>query len=186
MRGRPTRRHDPVVARVGSSPWSSRVLVVAWLAFMVWVPVNAWTTITRVDTSPTGDRPSGDTSGTTTCSSARTSRQGLTEEQQQGALRRRRTPRATRTDTIMLVHVSESGGKPVMVSLPARLLRARSPATEANKINAAYTFGGPKLLTATVENVTGMPHRRLRRDRVRRFRVGRRLVGGVDLCVPVT
>ena len=33
------------------------VLVVGWLAFMIWVPFHAWAGVQRVDASPAGDRP---------------------------------------------------------------------------------------------------------------------------------
>ncbi|HEV3013990.1 MAG TPA: LCP family protein [Actinomycetota bacterium] len=59
-----------------------------------------------------------------------------------------------RTDTIMVLHVSPGRDKAVMVSLPRDL---RSTVNgKANKINAAFAFGGPDLLVKTVEEATGL------------------------------
>ena len=128
------------------------LLVVSWIAFMIWVPVSAWSSVPRVDNIPEGERPA-DTSGHNYLLVGSDSREGLTKEQR----KKYATGNAAgnRTDTIMLVHVSESGGKPVMVSLP-RDSYVPIPGHNSNKINAAYSIGGPKLLTATVENVTGI------------------------------
>ena len=83
----------------------------------------------------------------------------------------------------MLVHVSESGGKPVMVSLP-RDSYVPIPGHGSNKINAAYSIGGPKLLTETVENVTGIHIDGYVEIGLGGFASVVDSVGGVDLCVP--
>jgi LCP family protein required for cell wall assembly len=59
-----------------------------------------------------------------------------------------------RTDTMMLLHIPESGG-PTLVSLP-RDSYVPIPGHGQNKLNAAYAYGGPKLLVQTVENLTGI------------------------------
>ena len=59
-----------------------------------------------------------------------------------------------RTDTIIVLHISPARDKAVMVSLP-RDLRT-SVDGRANKINAAFAFGGPDLLVKTVEQTTGL------------------------------
>ena len=109
------------------------------------------------------------------------SREGLTQEQR----KKYATGNAAgnRTDTIMLVHVSESGGKPVMVSLP-RDSYVPIPGHNSNKINAAYSIGGPKLLTATVENVTGIHIDGYVEIGLGGFASVVDSVGGVYLCVP--
>jgi LCP family protein required for cell wall assembly len=61
----------------------------------------------------------------------------------------------SRTDTIMLLHVSPRRDKVVLVSLP-RDLRTRING-HTDKINAAYALGGPDLLVKTVEETTGLP-----------------------------
>jgi LCP family protein required for cell wall assembly len=83
----------------------------------------------------------------------------------------------------MLVHVPESGGKPVMVSLP-RDSYVPIPGHGSNKINAAYSIGGPKLLTDTVEQVTGIHIDGYIEIGLGGFASVVDSVGGVDLCVP--
>ncbi|MEV0602981.1 LCP family protein [Streptomyces sp. NPDC050315] len=57
------------------------------------------------------------------------------------------------TDTVMLLHYGDSG--PYLVSLP-RDSYVAVPGHGKNKINAAYGLGGPKLLSRTVEQATGL------------------------------
>jgi LCP family protein required for cell wall assembly len=156
----PAERHTPPAAvpkrrraRKGRAVLLVVVLVVvAWLAFMVWVPFNAWNNVARVDNIPGGTRPT-DTSGYNYLLVGSDSRQGLTKAQRKEYATG--NAEGNRTDTIMLVHVSESGGKPVLVSIP-RDSYVPIPGYGSNKINAAFSFGGAKLLTETVEQVTGI------------------------------
>ena len=62
----------------------------------------------------------------------------------------------SRSDTIMLLHVPSNGTRPTLVSLP-RDSYVPIPGHGYNKLNAAYDFGGPKLLVQTVQNVTRLP-----------------------------
>ena len=62
----------------------------------------------------------------------------------------------SRSDTIMLLHVPSNGTRPTLVSLP-RDSYLPIPGHGYNKLNAAYAFGGPKLLVQTVQNATGLP-----------------------------
>ena len=83
------------------------------------------------------------------------SRGGLTAAQEnQLALGRDIT--GGRSDTIMLLHLPANGTRPTLVSIP-RDSYVPIPGNGYNKINAAYAIGGPKLLIATVQNVTGLP-----------------------------
>jgi LCP family protein required for cell wall assembly len=68
-----------------------------------------------------------------------------------------------RTDTILLVHYGSSG--PDLISIPRDSYvtipaytdsSGKSHSARRNKINAAYDFGGPKLLAETVEQATGV------------------------------
>ncbi len=61
-----------------------------------------------------------------------------------------------RSDTILLLHVPANSTRPTLVSLP-RDSYVPIPGHGYNKLNAAYAFGGPKLLVQTVQNVTGLP-----------------------------
>lgn len=60
----------------------------------------------------------------------------------------------SRTDTMMLLHVPRTGPT-VLLSIP-RDSYVDIPGYGENKINAAYTFGGPQLLARTVEEATGV------------------------------
>jgi LCP family protein required for cell wall assembly len=59
-----------------------------------------------------------------------------------------------RTDTIMVLHVPESGPS-ALISLP-RDTYTEIPGYGAAKLNAAYAWGGPALLVQTVEGLTGL------------------------------
>jgi LCP family protein required for cell wall assembly len=81
------------------------------------------------------------------------SRQGLTRKQE----RKYHTGiniGGQRSDTILLLHIPGSGPA-VLVSLP-RDSYVKIPGYGWNKLNAAYSFGGPKLLAQTVQNATGL------------------------------
>ncbi|HKE99734.1 MAG TPA: LCP family protein [Actinomycetes bacterium] len=60
-----------------------------------------------------------------------------------------------RTDTVMIMHIARGGGSPTLVSLP-RDSYVPIPGHGRNKLNAAFAFGGPKLLARTVEQATGL------------------------------
>ncbi|GAA3079190.1 LCP family protein [Streptosporangium carneum] len=62
-----------------------------------------------------------------------------------------------RTDTMMLLHIPDTGDRPTLVSLP-RDSYVPIDGHGRGKLNAAYAFGdgGPKLLAKTVEQVTGI------------------------------
>jgi len=129
------------------------VLVVAWLAFMIWVPFHAWAGVQRIDASPAGDRPAA-SKGYDYVLVGSDSREGMTAAQQR-ALHTGSTKAAEgkRTDSIILVHVPAGDGKAAMISLP-RDSYVPIPGHGSNKINAAYSLGGPKLLVETIEQVT--------------------------------
>ncbi|MEO8519428.1 MAG: LCP family protein [Dermatophilaceae bacterium] len=131
------------------------VVVLAWLAFMVWVPFHAWGAVQRVDASPSGTRPAA-SKGYDYVLVGSDSREGLTAAQQR-ALRTGSTKVAEgkRTDSIILVHVPSGDGKAALISLP-RDSYLPIPGHGHNKINAAYSLGGPKLLVRTIEDVTGV------------------------------
>jgi LCP family protein required for cell wall assembly len=85
-----------------------------------------------------------------------------------------------RSDTIMILHTGS--GKPVLISLP-RDSWVDIPGHGFSKINAAYAFGGRKLLVRTVENATG-----LRIDHYMEIGFGGfvsvvNAVGGVHMCI---
>jgi LCP family protein required for cell wall assembly len=109
------------------------------------------------------------------------SRQGLTRAQER-QLHTGRDIGGHRSDTILLLHIPSNGGRAVLISLP-RDSYVQIPGYGNNKINAAYSFGGPKLLVKTVENNTG-----LRIDHYMGIGFGGLVnvvnaVGGVNMCV---
>ena len=88
-----------------------------------------------------------------------------------------------RSDTILILHIPSNGGRPVLISLP-RDSYVNFPRYGQNKINAAYSFGGPRLLAQTVQNNTG-----LRIDHYLGIGFGGLVnvvdaIGGVRMCLP--
>ena len=89
----------------------------------------------------------------------------------------------TLSDTIMLLHLPANGGRPVLVSIP-RDSYVPIPGHGYNKINAAYAFGGARLLVQTVQNITG-----LRIDHYMGIGYTGLVsvvndIGGVNMCLP--
>jgi LCP family protein required for cell wall assembly len=110
------------------------------------------------------------------------SRQGLTKAQER-KLATGFDVSGQRSDTIMVLHIPANGLPAVLVSLP-RDSYVPIPGNGYNKINAAYSFGGPKLLAQTVETVTG-----LHIDHYMGIGFGGLVnavnaVGGVRMCLP--
>lgn len=69
---------------------------------------------------------------------------------------RRRVLPYSRSDTLMLVSFDPRQRRINAVSIP-RDSYAQIPGVPAQKINAAYAFGGPRLTIQTVENLLGVP-----------------------------
>src|SRR5664280_3646161 len=150
---------------------------------MVWVPIQAWGNVHRVNASPSGSRPA-DSKGFDYVMVGSDSRQGLTPAQVK--LLNTGTAQQTaggRTDSIILVHVPSGSGKPALISLP-RDSYVPIPGHGKNKINAAYTLGGPKLLVRTIEQVTGVRIDGYVEIGFGGFASVVDSVGGVDICVP--
>jgi LCP family protein required for cell wall assembly len=82
------------------------------------------------------------------------SRQGLTRKQEH-KYHTGINVGGQRSDTILLLHIPGNGGPAVLVSLP-RDSYVKIPGYGYNKLNAAYSFGGAKLLAETVQNATGL------------------------------
>jgi LCP family protein required for cell wall assembly len=128
------------------------VLLVLWIAFLVAVPIWAWSTIDKVNASPAGERPA-DTPGTTYLLVGSDSRAGLSAEQRKQLATG--DAAGQRTDTIMLLHVPDGSGPTLLLSIP-RDSYVAIPGHSMDKINAAFSYGGPRLLVATVERATGL------------------------------
>ncbi|HSK25302.1 MAG TPA: LCP family protein [Jiangellales bacterium] len=64
-------------------------------------------------------------------------------------------PGAARTDAVLVVHITGDRSKAYVVSIP-RDSWVDIPGRGRNKINAAYSFGGPSLFVQTVEQLTDL------------------------------
>ncbi|HEU5156563.1 MAG TPA: LCP family protein [Streptosporangiaceae bacterium] len=133
--------------------WGRRLLVVALVLVGALIAAYFYldSRLHRVDVL--GDyagRP-GDTPGTNWLIVGSDSRAGLSKAER----RKLRTGSAAgrRTDTMMLLHMGAGGTS--LVSLP-RDSYVPIPGRGFNKLNAAYAFGGPRLLLRTVEAATGV------------------------------
>lgn len=165
-KGRPTERTStrPVPPPVAPPPGPARtgrrrprfraryllLILLAYVVFLVAVPFLAWGKVEQVAWEPAGDRPA-DQPGTTWLLVGSDSRAGLS-----AAERRKYTtgnPEANLADTIMLLHTGD--GPNVLLSIP-RDSNVDIPGFGTSKINGAYSRGGPKLLTRTVEQNTGV------------------------------
>ncbi len=126
------------------------LLLVLWLVYLIAVPFFAWSKVDKVNAFPAGGRP-GDQPGTTYLLVGSDSRAGLTAEQR----KQLHTGNAAgqRTDTIVLIHTGS--GPTLTMSIPRDSL-VPIPGHGTTKINAAFAFGGPKLLVRTVEQDTGI------------------------------
>ena len=168
------------------SSWRSRlprprlrwlwILLLAWLVFLIVVPIVAWTRVEKVDAEPAGSRPD-EQSGTTYLVVGSDSADDLTEEQRKVVRAGERS--GNRTDTIMLLHTGN--GPNLLMSIPRDSI-VDIPGQGTNKINAATAFGGPKLLVRTVEQNTG-----IRVDHYIEIGFGGVInmvdaVGGVEIC----
>ncbi|GAB3285761.1 LCP family protein [Parasphingorhabdus pacifica] len=153
------------------------VLLLALAGFLLYVDYS----LKREQALPTGgDRPQ-DGPGTNWLLVGSDSREGLDAERQ--AELGTGDAAGRRTDTVMLVHIPESGGKPTMVSLPRDLL-VDIPGQGEDKLNSAFAYGGSQLLTQTVESNTGVRIDHYAEVGLGGFAGVTDAIGGVDLCVP--
>ena len=164
--------------------WVVTVVVVAllsWVGYTAYTPYHAWSTVSRVDSTPAGARGAAPTGGHVYLLVGSDSRAGLTAAQKK-KLRTGSVP-GQRTDSIILVYVPSGGGHSALISIP-RDSYVPIPGHGSNKINAAFAFGGPKLLVRTIEQATD-----LRIDGYVEVGFGGFVgivdgVGGVQICLP--
>ncbi|HLS48963.1 MAG TPA: LCP family protein, partial [Actinomycetaceae bacterium] len=86
-----------------------------------------------------------------------------------------------RSDTIMVLHAPESGAAS-LISIP-RDTYVEIPGHGGNKINAAYSLGGPPLLVATVEDLTDLSVDHYVEIGMAGMQDIVDAVGGVELCL---
>lgn len=125
-------------------------LVALWMVFLIVVPIMAWTKVNRVDT---GSSTIGDQPGTNYLLVGSDSRRGLSRAENKRLGTGGVGDVGQRTDTIMVLHTGS--GKPVLMSIPRDSL-VPIPEHGTSKINAAFAWGGPKLLIRTIEQNTGL------------------------------
>jgi LCP family protein required for cell wall assembly len=134
------------------------LLITSLLAGLGVIGEGAWVETSLHRESVLGDYPDRPASGrgTNWLLVGSDSRQGLTPEQQ-NALATGGDIGNSRTDTILLVHISalRSDVPPTMVSIP-RDSYVPIPGHGKDKINAAFAMGGATLLIRTVEQATGL------------------------------
>ncbi len=179
---------DPAARPAGRPPapprprpnWGRRLFIALLVLLVAVIGIGGYLDTRLTRTAAQSDyqgRP--ESSGTNWLIVGSDSRADLTEQQEQQLT----TGNAAgqRTDTIMLLHTGSAGT--TLVSLPRDSFLS-IPGHGRNKLNAAYAFGGSKLLVKTVEQATG-----LRIDHYAEIGFGGFVgvvdaVGGVDMCIP--
>lgn len=127
------------------------VLLLAWLVWLVAVPSYALSRTGTVDATPDGPRGASHP-GTLVLLVGTDERQNLTTKQQKEL--GTGTESGLRTDTMLLLYMPPEG-KNVLISLP-RDSYLPIPGHHHNKLNAAYSIGGAKLLVQTIESATDL------------------------------
>lgn len=108
-------------------------------------------------------------------------REGLSEEEQA----RKGSPEQVggeRSDTLILAHFDPRRDQAVLIHFP-RDLRVEIPGHGTDKINAAFTLGGPDLTVRTVKAFSGIPIHHYVKVDFNGFRSIVEALGGVEICV---
>jgi LCP family protein required for cell wall assembly len=130
--------------------WIGAILVILLVGVLVLGGV-IWARIDKVDAIP--DDPGGAISaGQVYVLVGSDSREDLTEEERRELGTGSATSRLA--DSIMLLYVPNSG-RPALVSIPRDSL-VNIPGRDRARINAAYAYGGPRLLVETIQQNTGV------------------------------
>jgi LCP family protein required for cell wall assembly len=94
-------------------------------------------------------------------------------------------PGAQRSDTIMILHIDGDRQHASVISIP-RDSWVNIPGFGMNKINAAFSFGGPSLYVQTIEQLTGLRIDHLAVIDLQGFANLTDALGGVTIDVPRT
>src|SRR6266540_1306005 len=185
--GRPVRSPERPPPEVGARPrrrrhWGRRITVVVAVLLALLIGLLVWmdTRLNRVDALSEYDGRPAVTPGTDWLIVGSDSRAGLSGERRKELATGEAAGR--RADTMMLLHLPRGGGSPTLVSLP-RDSYVPIPGHKSNKLNAAYAFGGAKLLSRTVENATGIRIDHYMEVGFDGFATAVDAVGGVRICV---
>jgi LCP family protein required for cell wall assembly len=161
--------------------WGKRIalVVLVLIAAVVGLTLYFDSKLHRVDAFASYAGRPADSSGTNWLLVGSDSRSDLTDAQRRALA----TGEAAggRTDTIMLLHTG--GGPTSLISIP-RDSYVPIPGHGSNKINAAFALGGPKLLTQTVEQATGLRINHYAEIGFGGFASVVDAVGGVRMCIP--
>lgn len=154
--------------------WVLAIFLVFTLVLTLWADSK----LNRVEATP--EEQISDTAGTNWLLVGSDSRQGLSEEEI-AELGVGGDIGVGRTDTVMLLHIPLTGSAR-LVSLP-RDSYVEVPGYGMDKLNSAFTYGGPQLLTETVEGATG-----LQVDHYAEIGMGGlasivNSTGGIEMCV---
>src|SRR5262245_56513631 len=161
--------------------WGRTILIVILVLLLLMIGVYFYldSRLHRIDVFSDYEGRPADTPGTNWLIVGSDSRDGLSAAQRA----KLHTGKAVgkRTDSMMLLHIGDHGT--TLVSLP-RDSYVPIPGHDPNKLNAAFAFGGPKLLVRTVEQAT-----KIRIDHYAEIGFGGFVgmvdaVGGVDMCIP--
>ncbi len=128
------------------------LVLVAWIVFLIAVPLWAWSKIDKVDIESAGNRPA-EQPGSTYLLVGSDSRKGLSKAENKRLGTGGVGDVGQRTDTIMLLHTGS--GPSMLLSIPRDSI-VDVPGHGTTKINSAFAFGGPKLLVKTIEQNTGI------------------------------
>ncbi len=166
-----------------------RNIVLAYLGFYLVLGFHAASSLDKVPAA--ANVAMADTAGTNWLLVGSDSREGLTKAERK-QLHTGKDEGSQRTDTIMLIHIDDSG-KPTLVSLPRDsyitipahiALDGSSVEDRKNKINTAYGKGGAPLVVETVERNTGLHVDHYMEVGFKGIRDITDAVGGVNMCVP--
>jgi LCP family protein required for cell wall assembly len=157
--------------------WIGAILVIL-LAGLVVLGFLVWARIDKVDAIP-DDHGSAVSEGQVYLLVGSDSREDLSEDERSdlgtGSVS------GQRTDTIMLLHVPTSG-RPALISIPRDSL-VDIPGRDRQRINAAFAYGGPRLLVETIEQNTGVAIDDYVQIGLGGFAGMVDALGGIDLCL---
>ncbi|WP_405159643.1 LCP family protein [Nocardia sp. NBC_01499] len=157
------------------------VLLLVLIVAVVGAVVKLDGSLTRIPALASYAGRIGDTPGTNWLLVGSDGRAGLTPEQEQ-QLATGGEVGPERTDTIMLVHIPQSG-KTELISLP-RDSYVSIPGNGKDKLNAAFAIGGANLLVQTVEIATGVHIDHYAQIGFGGFAGVVDSLGGIDVCLP--
>lgn len=158
------------------------LLLAIVLAFSIGAAVWIDTKLQRIDALQDYDGRLGNTSGTNWLLVGSDSRAGLSQEDADRLMAGELDESVGRTDTIMVVHIPRFGGDATMLSLP-RDSWVDIPGYGQNKLNQAFSLGGPALLQQTVEQATGIHLDHYAEIGFGGFANVVDAVGGVEMCL---